>query len=142
MSVTSNRRQARRRPIPAGVRRVREAAAITTTCPSTIYRWIRTGLVPAVHHDGMLYIHIEDAKDARRTRKRSTNPLPAPPEGMVTTRQASNETGAGQVSIQEWARDGKVQAQRHGPKKWTWYVDLDDVRRMARESKPGRQQPT
>ncbi|MEE9617918.1 MAG: hypothetical protein V3T90_13070, partial [Anaerolineae bacterium] len=106
---------------------------------STIYKWIRASKIVGVPHDGILHVYLEDVQKARRTRKRAIVNLTPPPEGMVTTRHAANVTGAGQVSIQEWARVGKIRAVRYGEKQWLWYVDLEDVRRMARESKPGKQ---
>lgn len=140
MSKTSDTRQTRRNPPPPGTCRIAEAAAATKTTPSTIYRWIRNGSIStSVRHDGLLYVRIEDVKAARRTNKRSANPLPPPPDGMVTTGHAANVTGAHQVSIQEWARAKKIRAERYGKKQWRWYVNLDDVKRMARSSKPGRQ---
>lgn len=139
MSKTSDTRQARRNPPPIDCVRVSEAAAATRTATSTIYKWIRTGQIPATHHAGLLYVRIKNVKETRRTNKRSANPLPVPPEGMVTTRHAALVTGAHQVSIQEWARDKKIRAERYGKKQWRWYVNLKDVKQMARTSKPGRQ---
>ncbi len=139
MSKTAENRAARRNPPPPGACRVQEAAARTQTSASTIYKWIRAGNILGVPHDSILYVYPEDVEKARRTRKRAAVNLTPPLGGMVTTRHASNITGAGQVSIQGWARAGKIRAERHGPKKWMWYVDLEDVQRMARESKPGKQ---
>lgn len=139
MSRTADNRAARRNPPPPGVCRVGEAAATTRTSPGTIYKWIRTGRITAVPHNGLLYVRLNDVQEARRTKKRGDIYPASPPEEMVTTRYAANETGAHQVSIQEWARAGKIRAVRYGKKQWLWYVDLDDVRRMARESKPGKQ---
>ena len=139
MSKTADNRAARRNPPPPGVCRVGEAAAKTQTTPSTIYKWIRKGRITAVPHNGLLYVRLEDVQQARRTKKRGNIIRPVPPEGMVTTRYAANVTGAHQTSIQTWARMGKVRATRHGEKQCLWYVNLDDARRMARESKPGKQ---
>ena len=139
MSKTFENRAARRNPPPPGTCRVTEAAATTRITPSTVYKWIRKGKITAIPHNGLLYVRLEDVKEARRTRKRGSSYPTPPPEGMVTTRSASNETGAGQVSIQEWARAGKIRAERYGEKQWLWYVNLEDVERMARESKPGKQ---
>jgi len=139
MSKTSNNRAKRRNPPPPGTCRVPEAAATAQVTPSTVYKYIRAGRITAILHDGVLYVHLQDVQDARRTKKRGdTYPTP-PPKGMVTTRYAANQTGAGQVSIQEWARAGKIRGAKYGKKLWRWYVDLNDVRRMARESKPGKQ---
>jgi predicted site-specific integrase-resolvase len=139
MSKTAETRAARRNPPPPGAHRIAEAAALTQTSASTIYKWIRASKIIGVPHNGILYVHLEDVQKARRTRKRAVVNLIPPPEGMVTTRHAANVTGAGQISIQEWARAGKIRAERYGKKKWLWYVDLKDVQRMARESKPGVQ---
>ena len=139
MSKTSDNRAARRNPPPPGVLRVAEAAAIARVTPSTVYKYIRTSKITAVTHNGILHVRLEDVQDARQTKKRGDIYPAPPPEGMVTTRHASNMTGAGQVTIQEWARAGKIRAERHGPKRWLWYVNLEDVQRMARESKPGKQ---
>ena len=139
MSKTSENRAARRNPPPPGVCRVAEAAAIAQITPSTIYKWIRMDRITAAPHNGIIYVHLKDVQQARRTKKRgSAYPTP-PPKGMVTTRYAANVTGAHQTSIQTWARMGKVRAERHGPKQHLWYVNLDDAQRMARESKPGKQ---
>ena len=106
MSKTSENRAARRNPPPPGVCRVGEAAALTQTSTSTIYKWIRADKIIGVPHNGILYVHPKDVQQARRTRKRAAVNLTPPPTGMVTTRYASNVTGAGQVSIQEWVKLG------------------------------------
>ena len=139
MSKTSESRAKRRNPPPPGVLRIAEAAAIARVTPSTVYKYIRTGKITASPHNGILHVRPKDVQDARQTKKRGSAYPEPPPEGMVTTHHAANLTGANQVSIQEWARAGKIRAQRHGPKKWLWYVNLEDVQRMARESKPGKQ---
>ena len=139
MSKTAENRAARRNPPPPGMRRISEAAARTQTSPGTIYKWIRTERITAISHDGLLYVRVEDVQNARRTKKRGDAYPASPPKRMVTTHHAANVTGAGQVSVQEWARAGKIRAVRHGKPQWMWYVDLDDVKRMARESKPGKQ---
>lgn len=139
MSKTSDARKARRNPPPAHYVRISEAAAATRTATSTVYKWIRTEQIPAIHHNGLLYVRIKDVKETRRTNKRSLTPLPVPPEDMVTTGHAALVTGAHQVSIQEWARHKRIRAERYGKKQWRWYVNLEDVKQMALTSKPGRQ---
>ena len=138
MSKTAENRAKRRNPPPSGACRVAEAAASTQTSVSTIYKWIRANRIPGTTHDGTLYVYPDDVQKARRTRKRAAVNLIPPPEGMVTTRYASNVTGAGQVSIQECARAGNIRAVRHGLYLWLWYFDVEDVQRMARVSMPGK----
>jgi hypothetical protein len=139
MSKTADNRAKRRNPPPPDVYRIAHAAAIAQATPSTVYKWIRTRKITAIPHNGILYVHLQDVQGARRTKKRGDNYPTPPPLGMVTTRHASDETGASQVSIQGWARAKKIRAKRYGEKQWLWYVNLEDVQRMARESKPGVQ---
>lgn len=134
---TAQRRKAKATPIPRGYCRVSEAAAITDTNPSTIYKWIKTSRVKSRRIGPLIYVRLQDVKETRRSRKRGSTPRPAPPKGMVTTAHASTVTGASRVSIQDWARAGLIRAQRHGKK--IWYVDLRDVKKRARTMKPGRQ---
>jgi excisionase family DNA binding protein len=135
---TAARRKAKAKPIPEGYLRVREAAAITDTSPSTIYRWIREKHVKAIKRGRVNYVHLGTIQHARRSQKRGEGrTVPdKPPAGCVTTGYASQVTGASQVSIQEWARKGMIRAVRHGR---LWYVNLNDVKARARTMKPGRQ---
>ena len=136
---TAQRRKAKATPIPRDYRRVSEAATLTNTNPSTIYRWARTGRIKSRRIGPLIYVHLKDVKKARQSQKRGSTPRPALPRGMVTTARAAAETGACQVSIQTWARKGLIRAQRYGKKKKIWYVNLSDAKKRARIMKPGRQ---
>lgn len=133
---TAQRRRNKAIPIPRGYCRVSEAATLTNTNPSTIYRWARTSRIKSRYIGPLIYVHLQDVKKARRTQKRGATRPPLP-EGMVTTAHAAIVTGACQVSIQTWARDGKIRAKRYGKK--IWYVNLGDARKRARTMKPGKQ---
>ena len=136
--IIRDRRRTRRRPIPTGFRRVREAAAIMQTSPSTIYRWIRDEAVRYTTRNNLLYVCIEEIHTHRQTNKRGTSTIPTPPPaGLHSTRDAAAATGVGLRTIQQWAQSGRIRAQRHGTK--LWYVDLEDVERLAETMKPGKQ---
>jgi excisionase family DNA binding protein len=136
MSKTIDKRTARRNPLPnPDLIRVREAAARAGLTRSTIYRWIRNEQISAVKHDGLLYVSLEDVKETQQRNRAAPTAPEAPPQGLVTIHQAAAETGVTKRTLQDWAKDGKIKAQKSGPK--IWYVDLSDAREMARTSKPG-----
>ncbi len=133
MTLAKRRRQ-RRKPIPPNVCRVSEASALTGISPSTIYRWIRLGQLDPHRSGRMLYVDVDDVRQQQQRNKPAHTGNP-PPEGMVTVRRASTNTGASVQSIREWAAAGLIAAQRHGPK--MWYVDLEDCQRLAETMRTG-----
>lgn len=116
------------------MRRISEVSALTGISASTIYRWIRAELLDT-HRDGrLLHVSVEAVRELQQRDKPAKTPEP-PPDGMVTVRRAAADTGIAVRTIQTWAKEEQIQAQRHGPR--LWYVDLDDCRHLAATLKPG-----
>lgn len=55
---------------------------------------------------------------------------------LVPIRTAHAITGIPTRTIQNWAKDGKIRAQRDGPK--LWLVSIADIRTVAATIKPGK----
>ncbi len=135
MSLAESRRQ-QRKPIPPGLRRVREVAALISVYPSTIYYWIRHGKLKAHEYGHVVYVDTESARSQRKHIKSGKKIIPdLPPPSMVSIAHASADTGVPTGTIQHWAAKGLITAQRHGTK--LWYVDLDECLKLADTMKPG-----
>ena len=67
--------------------------------------------------------------------RRQPSPNDVPREGLVPIRQASPLSGVPARTIARWAQQELIEAQKFGPR--IWYVNLDDVRRVAATLKPG-----
>lgn len=60
----------------------------------------------------------------------------ARPNNLVSVRDAARHTGVPARTIQRWATEGRITAQRDGTK--LWRVRVTDVERVAATLKPGR----
>ena len=68
----------------------------------------------------------------RRRKQRKTD---IPPEGLRPIREASPLTGVPPRTIARWAQEGKIRAQKFGPR--IWYVSVEDVQHLAETLRPG-----
>jgi excisionase family DNA binding protein len=73
------------------------------------------------------------SKLAQRRQRQATEELP--PDHLRPIREASPLTGVPKRTIAQWAQQGRIEAQKFGPR--IWYVNVDDVRRVAATLKPG-----
>jgi predicted site-specific integrase-resolvase len=136
VSKIQERRRKRRSPVPVGMRRVSEVAALTSTSPSTIYSWVRQGRVKAKHHRDLLYVSVAEVRHHRKQRRKGSVTIPPlPPAGLHTVRYVSAATGISKTTLQRWARAGLIEARRHGAR--IWYISLKDARELSQTLKPG-----
>lgn len=68
----------------------------------------------------------------RRQKRAQDNPIP---EGMLPASLVATITGVPSSTLRRWAREGRVKAEKLGPK--NWYIDPDDASRVAETLKPG-----
>jgi len=84
---------------------------------------------------------VNKLKDRREKQHQAAQTLRArrASRDFVSTREAHDQTGVPVRTLQRWAtEEGRIRYERRGKKKKLLYVSLSDVRKVAKELKPGK----
>ena len=116
-------------------RRVKEAAALTSNNPKTIYKWIKDGRVRTKHDGRTLLVRLDDIQAARRRDRISQRVPNLPPTDLLTINQAAQISGVPRSTILYRAKHGLIPSQRYGA---LWYVDPDrlDIDSQEKHNRP------
>lgn len=127
---THARRQERQSPVPPeGYLPLREIAPHVSVDPSTLARWAQEGHVRAKKFRVNWYIAVEDVQHLA---DRDLSTLRA--NGFRPLREVEALTGVPRNTLSRWARDGRIEARKDGPR---WQVNVEEVRSLSKTLAPG-----
>ena len=127
MSKTHDRRQKQIRYLPPNTfLPLQEIARQVDIDASTLARWAREERVPAQRNGKIWYLNIQAIEQRTGQRLSTANLRPI--------HETSALTGIPANTLRRWARDGRIQAEKHGGK---WRVSVEDARRLSQTLVPG-----